>query len=281
MFGGAGGAGGVRSVGNMDHLLRASVSVDDALLVGGGDDGVGIGDDEDRGRVHRVGVGEAVEVGRNGKGEGASDQPEIPPAVTLEEQRTKRRRVVQDEACDRAVGGDVQSGGGADAAGFEDDGFVAAVAAELVVSSEGGRRDGREAGAAGGCAVAGVVDGPYFDREVGPVFGEEGGGELGAGGVAGEGEDVGLRLRGRGGVVAGGEDLDMGAGGEWNFDSRQVRRVEGVCSRKQDEAVGEVRCDQEEKEAVPPYRDRNSSSQPTAIAFGRNGRCCRATTICR
>jgi hypothetical protein len=56
---------------------------------------------------------------------------------------------VEDKPRDRTVGGDVEGGGGTDAAGFENDGFVSTVPVKLVISGQRGRPNRRESGTPG------------------------------------------------------------------------------------------------------------------------------------
>ena len=178
---------------------------------------------------------------------------------------------MKDQAGDGAVRCYIKRGGGADAAGFEKDGPVSGAASQFVISGQGGQGDVGEARLARRCAVAGVIDGPDFDGVIGPVFGEEGGGELGASGVAGEGKDVGLGFCRHRGAGTRGEDFDFRSSGNNSLKSCQVCSVDRIGCGVEDESVGDVGEDKEEKEAVPPYRDVDEAPSTTTLDGGQIG----------
>src|SRR4029434_6205241 len=92
--------------------------------------------------------------------------------------------------------------------------------------------------AAAGGAVAGIVDRPNLHRPIPPVLGEEGRGQLSAGGVADECEDVGLvfLVSSAGGAQV--EDLDLRSTVERSFAASEERRVERVGGRVEDQTIG-------------------------------------------
>ena len=161
-------------------------------------------------RVRRPGVGHAVQRRRDAQGEGASDQPQVPPAELPQDDLAQRRRVLQDDPGHGPTGGDVQGGGRAEAGAVNDDGPVAGGGFEGVVGGQRGGADAVQARRAGAAAVAGVVDAPDFHGATSPLRRLDADVGVGPVGVAVEAQDVGVgTLAGRGDPGMAGPDFQL------------------------------------------------------------------------
>ena len=98
----------VTGAGEWNDPLFTSVGVNDQTLKARRDDFIIGGEKKNGGHVTRAGVRHAVEFGRNFERHRTGEEPEIPPAELPEDDLPQGRRIMQNQARDFSVRGNVK-----------------------------------------------------------------------------------------------------------------------------------------------------------------------------
>jgi hypothetical protein len=105
--GGAFDGGIVAGAGERDDAFLSGVGVDDQTLEPRRDDFVFFCEQKNRGDMDTARVSDAVQIGRDFLRHWAGEQPQVPPAELPQDNLPQRWRIVQDQAGDLSVRGDL------------------------------------------------------------------------------------------------------------------------------------------------------------------------------
>ena len=111
--------------GQRDDALFSGVSVDDQALELRRDDFIIFREEENGRHANGPGVGDAVQIGWKFFRHRSGKEPQVPPAELAQDDLPQGRRVVQDQARDFSMRGDMQRGGRPQARAKDNDGAIA------------------------------------------------------------------------------------------------------------------------------------------------------------